>query len=151
MQRVMKYRVLIITAMVLTAACISCTKNNPSQSIRMEINQAMQAQQDAWNRGDVEAFMQYYWNDDSLLFIGLKGPTYGWKTTLDNYKRGYDTPEKMGVLTFHNHRIDSLSPDAANVFGEWKIERTTETIGGYYTLIWSRKDQQWKITQDHTN
>jgi hypothetical protein len=80
----MKYRVLIITAMVLTAACISCTKNNPSQSIRMEINQAMQAQQDAWNRGDVEAFMQYYWNDDSLLFIGLKGPTYGWKTTLVN-------------------------------------------------------------------
>jgi ketosteroid isomerase-like protein len=70
---------------------------------------------------------------------------------LDNYKRGYNTPEKMGVLTFYNHRIDSLGPDAANVFGEWKIQRTTETIGGYYTLLWSRKDQQWKITQDHTN
>jgi len=142
------FMILLIGAMPFGTACSRVEQGtHPADAI----NQAMLQQEEAWNRGDVETFMSYYWRDDSLLFIGLHGPTYGWKTTLDNYKKGYDTPEKMGKLQFHNHRIDSLGPDAANVFGEWKIERSSDTIGGFYTLLWKRIDHQWRITQDHTN
>lgn len=142
------FMLIIVGAMLV---CASCSHQNESNHPRHEITQAMKQQEEAWNRGDIDAFMNYYWDDDSLLFIGLHGPTYGWETTLENYKKSYNTPEKMGKLQFQNHRIDSLGPDAANVFGEWKLERSTDTIGGYYTLLWKRMNNQWRITQDHTN
>jgi len=44
-------------------------------------------QQQAWNAGDLEKFMIGYWNNDSLMFIGSNGPTYGYAKTLANYKK----------------------------------------------------------------
>jgi len=64
------------------------------------IGNALQKQEDAWNEGDLENYMQGYWKNDSVMFIGKSGITYGWQQTLDNYKKGYPDKEAMGKLNF---------------------------------------------------
>ena len=68
----------------------------------LAIKEIMGKQEAAWNRGDIDAFMVGYWNSDSLMFVGSKGPTYGWDQTLANYKTGYPDVQAMGQLKFTN-------------------------------------------------
>ena len=53
----------------------------------------------AWNNGNIEEFMKGYWNNDSLMFIGKSGVTYGYQNTLMNYKKNYNGADAMGTRT----------------------------------------------------
>ncbi|WP_460500636.1 Cif family virulence factor, partial [Hymenobacter agri] len=86
---------------------------------RRAIVQVLNTQTAAWNRGDIPGFMEGYWKSDSLVFIGRKGPTYGWQATLDNYRKGYPDAAAMGKLDFAGLRVSLLAPTAAQVVGRW--------------------------------
>ena len=116
-----------------------------------EILSVMNEQQNAWNNGDIEGYMNGYWKSDSLVFIGSKGPTYGWKKTLDNYKKSYPTQEKMGRLEFSDQKITKLGINHAFVIGKWKLIRSEDTPSGIYTLVFRKFTDGWKIISDHTN
>jgi len=115
------------------------------------IRQVMQLQQEAWNRADLNAFMEGYWNSDSLKFIGRNGITYGWQTTLDNYKKGYPTPEAMGKLTFTIITLEMTSKTSAFMIGRWHLKRAHDEPGGYFTLLWRKINKKWVIVADHTS
>lgn len=115
------------------------------------IRKVMHLQQEAWNRADIESFMQGYWKSDSLKFIGRKGISYGWQTTLDNYKKGYPTPEAMGTLTFTILSLEMLSNTSAYMIGRWHLKRTTDEPGGHFTLLWRKINGKWVIVADHTS
>jgi ketosteroid isomerase-like protein len=115
------------------------------------IRQVMHNQQEAWNRADIEAFMEGYWKSDSLKFIGRNGITYGWQTTLDNYKKSYPTPEAMGKLTFTILALDILSETSAFMIGRWHLKRATDEPGGHFTLLWRKISGKWVIVADHTS
>ena len=116
-----------------------------------EITALMQAQEKAWNAADIEAFMDSYWPSDSLRYIGSKGIKYGWQTLLDTYKQGYPNAEAMGTLSFTLLHFDKLSPEAMYVTGQWHLERKTDTLGGYFTLLWKKIDGKWLIVADHSS
>ncbi|MDR2206226.1 MAG: nuclear transport factor 2 family protein [Flavobacteriaceae bacterium] len=115
-----------------------------------DILKVLENQQISWNSGDLEGFMNGYWNSDSLVFIGSKGATFGWKNTLDNYKKSYPTKEKMGILEFSDLKIKMLGKNYASVFGKWKLTRENDIPNGIYTLIFQKFKDGWKIIQDHT-
>ncbi|MDO7845768.1 nuclear transport factor 2 family protein [Hymenobacter sp. M29] len=116
------------------------------------IRQVLTTQTAAWNRGDIPGFMQGYWQSDSLVFIGRKGPTYGWQQTLDNYKKGYPNADAMGKLDFSGLRITVLAPGAAQVVGHWHLARPAAgDVQGYFLLVLRQFDGQWKVVADHTN
>lgn len=133
---------------ILLLAFLSASLSIFSQ--KKEIINVMKTQQTAWNNGDIEKFMQGYWKSDSLLFIGSRGPTYGWQTTLDNYKKSYPTKEKMGILEFSDIQVKPLGKKFAYVFGKWKLQRVEDAPGGIYTLIFQKFNDGWKIISDHT-
>ena len=116
-----------------------------------DILKVLHEQQTAWNNGDIENFMKGYWKDDSLLFIGSKGPTYGWQKTLDNYKKTYPNKEMMGILEFSDIQVKMLGKKHAYVFGKWKLIRANDTPNGIYTLVFQKFKDGWKIISDHTN
>jgi ketosteroid isomerase-like protein len=122
-----------------------------SFSQKKEILKVMTDQQTAWNNGNIDGYMQGYWKNDSLLFIGSKGPTYGWQKTLDNYKKSYPNKEKMGTLEFSDFQIKILGKKHAFVFGKWKLIRQNDSPNGIYTLIFEKFKDGWKIISDHTN
>jgi len=116
------------------------------------IRKVMADQSEAWNRGNVDDFMKGYWNNDSLVFVGQSGLTYGYQQTLANYKKHYDTPEKMGKLFFTLLSVKQLSPDYCFVLGKWLLKRPAAgDIGGLYSLLFRKIDGQWRIVVDHTS
>ena len=115
-----------------------------------EIRKVMDKQVLAWNKGDIEAFMDGYWRSDSLKFVGKNGITHGWQTTLDNYRSSYRSKEQMGTLEFDLGQIEACG-DQAFVLGRWHIRRESGDLGGYFTLYWKKIDGQWKIIIDHTS
>lgn len=120
---------------------------NPEAAIR----RLMTDQTAAWNRGSIDEFMKGYWESDSLVFIGKAGPTYGYAAALARYKASYDSPDKMGQLTFSEIRITRLSPEYCFVIGKWALKRKAGDVGGTYTLLFRRIGGQWFIVVDHTS
>jgi len=115
------------------------------------ISQIMFQQQKAWNNGDLEGFMQGYWSNDSLVFIGSRGLTYGWETTLNNYKTSYPTKDKMGELKFTLKQVKVITKEDAFVIGKWELTRPGDHPEGHYTLFWKKIEGVWKIIADHSS
>ena len=113
-----------------------------------EVYHTMQSQQDAWNEGNIDKFMQGYWKSDSLLFIGGSGVNHGYNTTLQNYKKSYPNKEAMGNLTYKNRSWTPISDDSALLIGSWRI---SENQHGMYSLIWKRINGEWVIVADHSS
>ncbi|WP_158825193.1 YybH family protein [Mucilaginibacter lacusdianchii] len=131
----------------LTLLCTYCGFAQDKQAIL----KVLETQRQAWNRGDLEAYMQGYWKSDSLLFVGKSGPKYGWQTTLDNYKKGYPDKAAMGQLTFRILKVNLLDKTNAFVLGGWQLQREKDAPGGYFTL-WLRKiNGEWKVVADHSS
>jgi hypothetical protein len=117
----------------------------------LDIKAIMTQQEADWNAGNLEAFMQGYWKSDSLMFIGSRGVNYGWQATLDSYKRGYPTREKMGELRFTILSIDMLSPTSAVVIGQWLLKRNEDAPNGHFMLLWKKVNGTWVIVADHSS
>jgi uncharacterized protein (TIGR02246 family) len=116
-----------------------------------EVRQLLSTQNAAWNRGDVEAFMIGYWENDSLMFIGRSGVTYGYKNTLANYKKNYPDTTVMGKLTFTLIHVKQLSPEYFHVTGKYYLTRTIGDASGHFTLVFRRINGKWVIISDHSS
>jgi ketosteroid isomerase-like protein len=116
-----------------------------------QILDVLEAQDAAWNSGDLVGFMETYWNNDSLMFIGKSGVTYGWSNTLKNYQRGYPDTAAMGKLKFTMIRIEKLSRKKYFIVGKWQLTRTAGNLQGHFTLLLRKINGQWKIVVDHSS
>lgn len=116
-----------------------------------EIKNLLHTQTEAWNRGDLEGFMQTYWKSDSLLFIGKNGVKWGWQETLGNYQRSYPDTAAMGKLSFDILVVKKLSPDYYYVVGKWMLKRTPGDLSGHYNLLLRNIKGQWVIVADHSS
>jgi ketosteroid isomerase-like protein len=134
------------------AAAQRAPKATP-EAARRAIVQTLITQTAAWNRGDIPGFMEGYWKSDSLVFIGRKGPTYGWQPTLANYQKGYPDAAAMGKLDFSGLRVKLLAPTAAQVVGRWHLARPAALgdLQGYFLLVLRQIDGKWLVVADHTN
>jgi ketosteroid isomerase-like protein len=115
------------------------------------IRQVLAQQTQAWNEGSLENFMAGYWQSDSLKFIGKRGISYGWQTTLENYKKSYPDKTAMGYLTFEIVSLEKTSNKTAFVIGKWKLKREKDELQGYFTLFWRKINGKWLIVADHSS
>lgn len=136
---------------VLLFSNISLKAQESETLAKSQIKLQMKFQEEQWNMGNIEGFMQTYWRSDSLLFLGNKGPTYGWLKTLNNYVKAYPDAEAMGKLTFEVIDLKILSADYAYILGSWQLERETDELGGHFSLLWQKIKGEWKIVSDHTS
>lgn len=117
-----------------------------------EIRDVLAKQTQAWNRGNIDEFMSSsYWQNDSLMFIGQNGVTYGYTNILSNYKKNYSDNAKMGKLFFEILQVKRLSVNYYWVLGKWFLKRTAGDAGGYYTLLFRKTKNKWVIVADHSS
>jgi beta-aspartyl-peptidase (threonine type) len=160
----MKRLFLLVTLIVLFALnviSISASRRQdspakPKQSksdakIVAAVRAVLDAQAAAWNRGDIEGFMDGYARSGETVFVSGDTVTRGWQTVLNRYKRGYNTREKMGQLDFTDLEITPLGKDAAVALGRWQLTRAEDKPHGRFTLIFRRTPQGWRIVHDHTS
>lgn len=119
--------------------------------IMSEIRAVMDAQAAAWNRGDIEAYMDGYARSDETTFISGDSLTRGWQVVLERYKKSYDSREKMGTLAFSDLELKATDKDTAVIIGRWQLTRAKDTPHGRFTLIFRRVKEGWRIVHDHTS
>ena len=132
-------------------AFLVCGAPEQASNSVAEIQAVLTAQQDAWNRGDIDAFMNGYAQSASTVFISEDEVTRGWETVRDRYRAKYSDRAKMGTLSFSEIEVTMLSPDATVVLGRWRLKRTTDEPHGRFTLIFKRLPEGWRIVHDHTS
>ena len=117
----------------------------------LAIIKILHEQQEDWNRGDIDAFMQGYLKSDQLVFSGSSGPIYGWEATRNRYKKTYSDRQKMGKLKFYILNIMALSSTVIQLQGKFYLSRIIGDIQGYFTLNWIKVNNEWFIISDHTS
>ena len=121
------------------------------EKTKTDIRAVLDAQAAAWNRGDVEGYMDGYDRSPNTEFVGGDSITRGWQQVLDRYKEKYDTREKMGTLTFSELEINLVSKDAALVLGRWRLKRANDEPHGTFTLLFRKTKAGWRIVHDHSS
>ena len=138
---------------------MSCNMNNTNtiDSIKQDPNEIdaikkiLSFQQQCWNNGDIEGFMQGYWNSEELIFTSLSHkPAYGWKNTLERYKNSYPTKSSMGELNFEILNLKLISRTTARLKGKWELIREKDNPNGLFWLDIEKFDNNWLITKDST-
>ena len=115
------------------------------------VRAVIDAQRDAWNRGDVAGYMDGYARSAQTEFVGGDSISRGWQTVLDRYKKKYDTREKMGTLSFSEVQVTMLSKDAVLVLGRWRLKRVADEPNGTFTLLFRKTKVGWRIVHDHSS
>ena len=131
--------------MLALAACA----NDNEQAIQA-VRAVIEAQQAAWNRGDIDGFMNGYEQSATITFISGDQLTRGWQTVLERYKKRYSSPELMGTLTFSDIEIQPLTPSYVLADGRWKLALNNESPHGRFTLIFRQAGNDWRIIHDTT-
>ena len=137
----------VLAAMFFAATNIPAEESK--DQVVAQIRSALDAQQAAWNRGDIDAFTTTY--DRDAVFVSGDEITRGSQTILERYKKKYSDRAKMGTLTFADLEITSLSDNAAVVLGRWSLKRASDEPHGRFTLIFRKIPDGWRIVHDHTS
>ena len=122
-----------------------------SDSSAQSIRAVLISQQAAWNRGDIPAFLEGYWNSPELTFAGSDGFVRGYDGVLARYQKNYPDKKAMGELDFSVLEIRPLGPEAALVLGHWHLKRQADEVGGVFSLVFQRFPGGWRIIHDHTS
>jgi uncharacterized protein (TIGR02246 family) len=147
-------RALVLIALVTPIPAKTQTSAMPSKhdaKIIAAVRAVLEAQRDAWNRGDIEEYMDGYARSADTVFVSGDNVMHGWQSVLERYKKSYGSREKMGTLTFTDLEIKVLSNDAAVCLGRWHLQRANDEPHGRFTLILRRTKNGWRIVHDHTS
>jgi beta-aspartyl-peptidase (threonine type) len=151
------YRIIAIPALLLAvvASIMHTTKlsaaSEEHQRDRAAITKILEGQQNNWNQGNVDAFLEGYWHSPELTFSGSGGIARGWDGVLARYKKNYPDRAAMGQLDFSDLEFHFLGNDAALVLGHWHLARGQGDVGGVFSLVWQRFPEGWRIIHDHTS
>lgn len=138
-----KFLLLLIT-LVLGSISLTFAQNKDEKAIIELLKQ----QEAAWGKGDLEGFMQGYWQSDSLTYYSGARITKGWQTTLNNYKKGYPNQDYTGTLKFTIDQITQINVGAYYVMGQYHLTRKVGDANGTFMIIFKKIDGEWKIIAD---
>jgi uncharacterized protein (TIGR02246 family) len=143
--------VLAICLLFVAFVTVSSAQDKARAADRAAIEALLHTQQEAWNRGDLDAFVTAYWHSPELTFSGSSGVARGYDGVLARYKRSYPDRATMGQLDFSGLEFHFLGPDGALVLGKYHLKREKGDASGVFSLVWQRLPDGWKIIHDHTS
>ena len=141
----------LVAYLCLSGALAVRAQDAPFTGDKQQIELVLKTQAEAWNTGDIDAFMAGYAKEKTLRFASGGNVTYGWQETLDRYKQRYPDRAAMGILTFSDLDTTLLTADAALVFGRWRLKTDKGEPNGLFTLLFRKRDGVWRIVADHTS
>jgi ketosteroid isomerase-like protein len=131
---------------------------------KMAIPKVMKKQEIAWNRGDIQGFMEGYMESPSISFTSGGVLVHGWQTLLERYQKRYgDSRKSMGTLRFEHLQITPLGRNYALCVGQWFLQpylpgdaMTSPSLkrgplDGVFSLVWARTPEGWRIIHDHSS
>ena len=141
---------LLFTSCISVKADINSTAEESTDYELAEagIRLVLEKQVTAWNKHDLEGFMDGYWKSDQLKFYGASGLTLGWDQNLANYKKRYPTKRETGTLNFVINDISIIEGNNYWVMGEYHLKREIGDAEGIFIIIFKQINGEWKIVAD---
>ena len=145
----MRRRVAVLAAATALGSLATAAEGPAATTARSVLD----AQVEAWNRGDLEGFMATYWRSPDLVFCSGSTVTKGWDETLARYRKRYQSEgREMGKLRFDGLEVVPLGEHAALARGAWRLRMSDgKEPNGLFTLLLRRVDGAWRIVHDHTS
>ena len=141
-----------IFSIILSLFCLSgFSQEEITKREKEHILSLLDKQVEAWNEGNLEKFMETYWKSDKLVFMGSRGPTYGWQATLDSYKKGYPDKTAMGHLELKILDVNKIDTKTVFLIGRFELTREIGDLAGPFTLVIQKIDGNWVIISDHSS
>jgi ketosteroid isomerase-like protein len=141
---------IFLSSMLALAGCAPAPDSKGDAQAVEAVRAVMLAQQAAWNRGDVEAFMDGYERAGTTTFVSGEELTRGWQTVLDRYRQRYASREQMGSLDFSELDIRPLTSSYVLADGRWRLTRANDSPQGRFTLLFRKTGDAWRIVHDTT-
>ena len=109
------------------------------------------AMEEAWNAGDLVAYMAGFANPD-VVFVSDGQIRGDWQSTLNHYVMRYGhAPEALGRLSFEIRSIELLGPDAAVLISEFHLDRSERPLTGINTRVLRKRNGWWIIVHNHVS
>jgi hypothetical protein len=141
----------VVTVILALCTLVNFAENKLGEKDKSQIMGILDKQVEAWNEGNLEKFMETYRKSEKLVFVGSRGPTYGWQATLDNYKKGYPDKAAMGKLEFTILDISKIDSKTVFVIGRFELTRKVGDLAGHFTLLIQKIKGNWVIVSDHSS
>ncbi|WP_439881541.1 YybH family protein [Pontibacter sp. MBLB2868] len=124
----------------------------PKSTPEAEVVKALEGQIAAWNKGDLETAMTYYWNSPEMLWVNKHGIEKGYQQVLEMFRQDFADSSKMGVYTYEPLHIEQVSPEAVYFVFRWSIDLDgKQLMGGLSSQLWKKKDSRWVVTSEHAS
>lgn len=132
-----------LVALPFVARRVAAAEPSPTD----EVTRLMQAQKEAWNRGDIAGFCAPY--SDDCIFISPSGVTRGRQTVQDRYMKKYGAArETLGRLEFDVLETRT-TPAMVTLAMRWSLAWAGKPPAAGHTLIvWQRLPAGWRLVQD---
>ncbi len=144
-------RIILIAFVVLFTSFSVIDTDKITNKEKEQIEAILDKQVEAWNDGNLEKFMNTYWKSDQLVFVGGRGPTYGWQATLENYKKGYPNRAAMGELQLKLIDVSKIDTKTVLLIGRFELTREIGDLAGHFTLVIQKMNDKWIIISDHSS
>lgn len=120
------------------------------------VRRLLNEQAAAWNRGDLDGFLEGYWHSPEVVFQSGGTRNDGFDAMRDRYRKRYQSEGRvMGHLTFSDLEIETLGgkhPTHAFARGRYTLDMPDGSHPtGLFTLILRLFDDGWRIVHDHTS
>ena len=121
------------------------------KKIETAIRNVFEAGCAAWNRGDLDGYLESYWDSDQTIWISSGSLTRGSQAIVAAYKARFSTPPQMGRLTLLELEIDVLTTEDAVAFGRWMLAVGDESFKGFFTVQLRKIEGTWLFVSDHSS
>ena len=142
----------ILALLMALLVCAGCsTQRAGTTTVESNVRAVLDEQVRHWNEGDLPSFMRGYDNSPRTRFASGGDVNLGFQTVFDRYRKRYGDRVAMGTLSFSDVDVTVLGPDAAVVFGRFRLQREKDAPTGLFTLLFRRTVDGWRIVHDHTS
>ena len=151
---------LVLAAVLVLAACgdrtpIPLDGSLPEAPAAAELEAALLASAEAWNRGELDGFMAPYLRSPGLTFSGSSGVRRGFDAVMRRYRESFfeaDAPVPM--LRLEELETLDMGRDHALMLGRYVLldgAAGARIETGYFSLVWVRTADGWRIMHDHSS
>jgi uncharacterized protein (TIGR02246 family) len=106
---------------------------------------------DAWNRHDIDAYVNCFWRSDDLVVV-IEGENFrGWEFLSKAYHLGYPNPDAMGTIIPDRVQVQMLAPDIGLALTWYTAHFSKKKEFETSTLIMKKLPEGWRIAVMHTS
>jgi uncharacterized protein (TIGR02246 family) len=106
---------------------------------------------DAWNRHDLDGYLDAFWRSDALVVVVEGEAVHGWNLLSKALHGGYPNPSEMGSLTLDRVQVQMLAPDFAEVLDWDTITFPKKKEFGTATILMKKLPEGWRVVLMHTS